>query len=205
MLTQRPGQGESCLLWSQGCTAQLKDDGVEHSKGEAGIDGKKLVVYNKNIQLENISQYLPPDTKWNSSSTDVNSKPPIDFRHLDVHLPNIQFAVKCAYEWDSIPWGWGSPVGHPDDAAFCYCDTRFLNAFYYCWRSSKYFDKSQNRIIESENGMGWKKPLRSFSSSPSAIVRDTSPYINTGLVKIKKKQNNKTWLLCFCIKNGFYF
>lgn len=119
------------------------------ARGGAGIDGKKLVVYNKKIQLENISQYLPPDTKWNSSSTDVNSKPPIDFRHLDVHLPNIQFAVKCAYEWDSIPWGWGSPVRHPDDAAFCYCDTHFLNAFYYCWRSSKYFDKSQNRITES--------------------------------------------------------
>jgi len=30
------------------------------------------------------------------------------------------------------------------------------------------------RIIESENGLGWKRPLRSSSSNPLAVGRDTS-------------------------------
>lgn len=136
---------ELCCSGAKAAQRSSKNDGVEDSRGKAGVDGKKLVVFNKQLQLENISQYLPPDTKWNSSSTDVNSKPPIDFRHLDVHLPNIHFAVKCEYKWDSVPWEWGSPVRHPDDAAFCYCNAHFLNIFYY----------SQNMLvnhrIESES------------------------------------------------------
>lgn len=89
------GRRRVTLLWSEGCGTQLRCDELGQSKGDPHIDREKLVMFNNQMQLEHILQCLPPVTEWNSSSADVNSKPPIDFRHLEVHLPNIQFAVVC--------------------------------------------------------------------------------------------------------------
>lgn len=87
------GRRRVTLLRSEGCRTQLGCNGLGQNKGEPRTDGEKLVMFNSKMQLENISQCLPPVTERNSSSTDVNSKPPIDSRRLEVHLPNIQFAV----------------------------------------------------------------------------------------------------------------
>lgn len=89
------GRRRVTLLWSEDCRTQLRCYELGQSKGDPHIDREKLVMFNNQMQLEHILQCLPPVTEWNSSSTDVNSKPPIDFRHLEVHLPNIQFAVVC--------------------------------------------------------------------------------------------------------------